>query len=584
MKRISILTFTALLLTGLFMMTGCGLKKMVKKYNLVRYETAPNPLETHGQKIKVTIKGSIPEKYFHKKATVEFTPVLKYEGGSTTLKSITLQGEKVVGSGIVMNKKTSNTFTYEDVIDYKPAMNKSQLVVNCKAKLKKKEVELGEVKLADGVIYTSERIGKGENVMPVPPHGYEKEVIVEKTASIFFQQNKSALDWNQPYNKMSENIQAINDLKAFLQNGWKIRNIEVNAWASPEGEESLNQNLSDERSKTAQKFLNDFFAGVNKEWKKQNLNKSIDPNISMNLSAKGEDWEGFVKMVSASSINDKGAILNVVNAHTDKTKREQEIRNMAVIYKEIEDGILPALRKAEIKVYAYEPKKTDEQIAMYSTSTPDSLDNKEILYAATLTEDLNTKLNIYKNATLVFPQDWRGYYSASTICMKLNMPEDAATYLEKANSLSPNNAAVLNSLGVLAAWQKDYGKAEEYYQQAQGAGANVTYNLAPINIHKGDYSTALGNMSGKSCDYNLGLAQLMSGDKESALKSLECAEKTPETYYLLAVIGARMNDAAILNDNLRKACAADPSLKNQAKDDAEFIKFTGNTEFQNIVR
>jgi len=581
MKRINILTIAVLLLST-FIVSSCGLKKMVKKYNTVKYETAPNPLESHGQKIKVTIKGSIPEKYFHKKAIVVFTPVLKYEGGSTTLKSITLKGEKAEGDGIVMNKKTPNTFSYEDVVNYVPAMNKSTLVVNAKAKLKKKEVELGEVKLADGVIYTSERIGKGETVLPIPPHGYEKEVIITKSANIFFQQNKSGLDFNQPYNKMPENIAALDNLKAFLQNGYKIRNIEINAWASPEGEETLNQNLSDDRSKTAQKYLTDFFAKTTKEWSK--LNKTFQADISMNLSAKGEDWDGFVKAVSNSAIADKGAILNVVNSQPDKLKREQEIRNMAVIYKEIEDGILPALRRAEITVYAYEPKKTDEQIALYSTTTPDSLDNKEILYAATLTQDDNTKLKIYKNATIRFPQDWRAYYSASTLCFKMNYVDEAATYLDKANALSPSNPAVLNSLGVLAAWAKDYAKAEQYYQEAQSAGASINYNFAPINIHKGDYSAALGNMTGKTCDYNLGLAQLMSGDKENAQKSLECAEKDAATLYLLAIVGARLNNADLLNDNLRKAVAADPSLKNQAKDDAEFIKFYGNTEFQNIVR
>jgi len=555
---------------------------MIKKYNTVKYETAPNPLETHGQKIKVTIKGSIPEKYFHKKAKIVFTPVLKYEGGSKTLKSITLKGEKAEGDGIVMKSKTSNTFSYDDVIDYTPAMNKSQLVVNAKAILGKKEVELGNVKLADGVIYTSERIGKGETVLPNPPHGYEKEVIVSKAASIFFQQNLSALDMKQPYNKKDENVAALNTFNTFTQNGWKIRNIDINAWASPEGEETYNQNLSDNRAKTAQKYLNDEFAKLTKEWAK--ANKTFQPNITMNLSAKGEDWEGFVKAISASSITDKGAILNVVNSQTDRAKREQEIRNMAVIYKEIEVTILPALRRAEMTVFAYEPKKTDEQIALLSTTKPDSLDNKEILYAATLTQDLNTQLKIFKNATIVFPQDWRGYFSASSVCIKLKMADEAATYLAKANSLSPNNAAVLNSLGILAAWGKDYAKAEELYKSAQAAGGNVTYNFAPINIHKGEYAAALSNMTGKTCDYNLALAQLMSGDKDAALKTLECAEKDGAGFYLLAIVGARMNNTTILNDNLRKAVAADATLKTQAKDDAEFIKFYGDTEFQNIVR
>jgi len=581
MKRINILVI-AVLAISVLMISGCGLKKMVKKYDTVKYEATPNPLEMHGQKIKVTVKGTIPDKYFHKKASFVFTPVLKYDGGSTTLKSITLKGEKSKVDGILIKKKGTGTFTYEDVIDYVPAMNKSELHANAKAKIKKKEAEMKEVKLADGVKYTPVRIGHGETVLADPPHGYEIETIISKTANIYFQQNLHNEDWNLPYNKKPENIAALKELYYFINLGWKIKNIDINAWASPEGEESFNQNLSDNRAKTALSYTNKQIAKISQDWKKNK--KEFQKDISILPKAMGEDWEGFKRDVAASNIKDKGAILNVVNAHADKAKREQEIRNMAVIYKEIEDGILPALRRAEIIVNSFEPKKSKEEIALLSTTAPDQLDNKEILYAATLTEDLNTKLTIYKNATILFPQDWRGYYSAASVCIKLDRADEAATYLEKANSLSPNNPAVLNSLGILAAWKKDYTKAESYYQQAQAAGANVSYNFGPINIYKGDYSTALGNMNAKECDYNKGLAQLLNKENEAALKTLECAEKNAQTYYLLAIVGARLNNATILNDNLRKAIAADAGLKKQAKDDAEFIKFQSNTEFQNIVR
>jgi len=580
MKRINIQTISVLLLS-IMLVTSCGLKKMVKNYDTVRYEVTPNPLESHGGKIKVTVKGTIPEKYFHARAKVEFTPVLKYEGGSTTLKTITLKGEKAEGDGIVISKKTRSSFTYEDVVDYKPAMNKSELFVNAKAILKNKEVMLGEIKLADGVIYTSERVGKGET-LALAPHGYEKETIISKKANIYFEQNLFNLNMNLPNNRKPENRAALEELRKFAQNGWVIRNVEINAWASPEGEESFNQNLSENRSKTAEKYMNDYFRDVRAQWRRDK--KNFQENITMNLSAKGEDWQGFVAAVQASNITDKNAILNVVNAHTDVSKREQEIRNMAVIYKEIEDGILPALRRAEIIVYSYEPKKSDEKIAMLSTSSPDSLDNKEILYAATLTEDFNTKLTIYKNATLVFPEDWKSYNNAAYAALKLNKLDEAATYLEKAKTLAPNNGMVLNNLGVLAAWNKDFAKAETLYQQAQSAGTNVTYNFAPINIKKGEYAAALGNMSGKTCDYNLGLAQMLNGDNNTALATLECAPKNAETHYLLAVLGARMNNSTVLFDNLRKAIQEDAGLKKVAKEDREFIKFFNATEFENIVR
>ena len=74
MKKGCFKIVTAIMI-GSAVLTGCGLKKMIKKYDTVKYEVTPNVLETHGGKISVTIKGNIPLKYFHKKATVEFAPV-----------------------------------------------------------------------------------------------------------------------------------------------------------------------------------------------------------------------------------------------------------------------------------------------------------------------------------------------------------------------------------------------------------------------------------------------------------------------------------------------------------------------------
>ena len=45
--------------------------------------------------ISINLKGTFPEKYFAKKATVEITPVIISENGEETkLKSIILQGEQ----------------------------------------------------------------------------------------------------------------------------------------------------------------------------------------------------------------------------------------------------------------------------------------------------------------------------------------------------------------------------------------------------------------------------------------------------------------------------------------------------------
>ena len=593
MRSISFKIVAALVVVAT-LLSGCDLKKMTKKYETVKYEVTPTVLETHGGKISVSIKGTIPAKYFGKKASVEFAPVLKYANGTTQLKSVTLQGEKVKGSGTnnitVIKKKSGGTFTYTDVIEYKPDMNKSELRVTAKATQKKKTATLGETKLADGVIYTSERIEKEGDII-LAEHGYQKETIITQSAEIFFAKNMTDLNLkNLPLNKDAANAAKLKSFTDFLQKEWKIKNIDISAWASPEGEESNNQGLSDKRSKTAQTYIKDQIKDIVRtkaKAKKEKVDeKKLEADMpAITLSANGEDWSGFLKTIGTSTIKDKDKIVNVVNSENDKTKKEKAINDMVVIYPEIEDVILPPLRRSSMTINYYEPKKTDQQIAMLATTMPDSLKKEELLYAATLTEDLKTKLKIYESATKVYPNDWKGYNNAGYVCIQLGNATDAKSYFEKANTLNANNGAVINNLGVAAAYNKDYDNAKAYFETAQGLGQSEGYNMGAYYIKKGDYTGAVSSYGTRTCTHNIALAQLLSGNSSAAATTLECANpKSAAVYYLLAVVGARSGNTSLIYENLPKAIAADAAYRDQAKDDREFLKYNTSAEFLNAIK
>jgi Tfp pilus assembly protein PilF/outer membrane protein OmpA-like peptidoglycan-associated protein len=597
MKKSSLSVIAIIFLVSAIM-TSCGFKKMIKNYAKVNYEAVPAVLETNGGKIQVTIKGKIPAKYFHTKAVIEITPVLTYAGGATTLKPIRLKGEKAEGEGTVINKKNGGTFTYTDTFDYKPEMNASVLNLKAKAMLKKKSVDLTDIKIGDGVIYTSERIiitpelkyqsalGTGTNII-VANHGYEKETFVSKEAVIYFQVDKSNLDLKLPLNKKPENKAQIDTLIKFIQSGLKVKDITINAWASPEGEEARNQNLSTDRSKVAKKWFDAQIAAYKKAKAKELKVKEKDVVIELPevvLGALGEDWTGFMSAIESSNIKDKSTILNVVRSQSDVTRREQEIRNMTVIYKEIEDEILPALRRAVLNVKCYEAKKSDEKIATMAVATPDSLDSKEIFYAASLTNDLSTKENIYRNAIKVFPQDWRGYNDLSAVLILQGKLAEAKTMAEKANTMSPNNGNVINNLGVLALINKDFTNAKSYLESAQKLGIAEGYNLGIIQIKAGDYTGAINSFAGKTCDYNVALAQILVANLTLAQQTLDCvSNKTAVSNYLMAIVGARSGNTSLMYEKLKLACN-DASLKTQAKEDREFLKYFNTPEFQNIVR
>ncbi|MDD5570146.1 MAG: hypothetical protein PHD97_03220 [Bacteroidales bacterium] len=588
MRKMNLKSLAAIVVVALIV-ASCGLKKMVKKYPTVKYEVIPEVLETNGGKISVEVKGTVPPKYFHKKAIVDFTPVIKYEGGEVALKTLTLQGEKAKGTGgTVIKYKEGGSFSYTDIVAYKPEMNKSELKVNAKAKIKK-EIPLGDRKLADGVIYTSERINEDYTTNEAE-HKFQKEELVTTVANLYFPFAESKIDMKLPNNKKKENADLLNALKAFSVNGWKKKGIEINAWASPEGEINFNQNLSDERAKAAQNLMKKFIDEETNKIAKANAKdkkafKPIKDSTQYDIKANGEDWKGFVAELDKSDFKDKNIILNVVNAQNDVTQRQKEINKMVVVYKEVEEDILPGLRRAEIKVNSMKPSRTDEQIAALSTTTPDSLKLEELLYAATLTNDMNVKLKIYKSATTVFPQEWRGYNNAAYIDIKLNNLDEATTLLEKAKTLSPNNGMVLNNQGVIAAMKKDYDNAKTLFETAQQNGQNSGYNTGIINLRKGDYAAALASFAGVTCNYNLALAQLLSKDNASATATIDCIkDKTAYSYYLMAITGARTNNIGMLTEGLTKAIQLDSKYKAQAKDDREFLKFFSNAQFQDAVK
>lgn len=580
-------------------MPGANIKKMANNSDLVKYEVIPNPLEAHGDSIKMTIKGTYPPKYFSKKSAILFAPQLKYPTGTYALAPITLKGEDVEGDGTMINYDNGGSFSYTQTIPYTPALNASEMMVtpliyipkepvDPKAtaediKAKYKYAEAPERKIADGVIYTGTRIAHDEELLTAE-HGYLKEEIISKTSAIYFLVNKYDVNWKLPLNKDAVAKQKLVDMSDFIKKGYVIRDIDINGWASPEGEESYNESLSEKRTQAGTEYMTDLFKKMNKD--KKSTIKFSDPEkmIKFNTKANGEDWDGFVAAINASNIPDKNIVLNVVKSQSDLSKREQEIRNMTIVYREIEEDILPSLRRVEIAVNCFEPKRADGEITMLATKSPDSLTNAELLYAATLAENSASKAAIYKSAATIFPNDWKAQNNAGVSELENGNIAQAAGYLNKANSLEPNNAIILNNLGVLEAKKGERKKAEGYFSQAQKLGANESYNQGIVALGNGDYAKASSLFGTKTPNTNVALAQMMAGNNSGAIATLKNAPKSPLNDYLMAVLGARTNDTNMLLDNLKKAIAGDASFKAQALQDREFIKFFNNPEFMVIVK
>jgi tetratricopeptide (TPR) repeat protein len=586
---------------GIYYRFGGGdpLKKMAKEWETTDFSADPDPLEAHGGEVPVKITGTFPPKYFHPKAAMLVNPVLVCDDGTRVeLDPVLLKGESVAGDGILI-PYDGGSFTYYDTVDYQTCQRASELVISPVAFLPKEElsedmtmdnikadfkyVDLDQRKVADGVIITPTRL-KTKSAGAIALHGYQKETILTEMANIYFEINRYNLNWRLPLNKLEANKQKLAGLFDFIATGYKIKGIDIDGWASPEGEETFNENLSQNRSKTAHNYVIKEIKKLIKAKDSKLTIQDASTDIQYNLAHHGPDWNGFLNNVQKSSIKDKNIILNVINSAGTPAKKEQEIRNMIVIYPELEENMLPPLRRAEIAVNLYEPKKSDGEILNLGKTNPGQLNEKELLYAATMTKDKNEKLQMYKAAINNYPNSYKGYVNAAAIEIEMGDLIAAKAHLDKAISLEPNSGEAYFNMGVVYALQGDQEKAIENFTKAKNLGQDANYNLGVLMIAEGEYQKALTYFGNTTCDYNVAVVNIATKNYPAAEKQLQCAPKDAGTYYLMAILGARTDNSEMLFENLTKAIQADDSYKEEAKIDREFIKYFEDPNFTALVQ
>ena len=555
---------------------GCnGLAKMVKNANKVTYTVTPNPLEEKGDSVSVTIAGKYPAKYFGKKVTLTVTPSIKFaSGGSQDLKPVTLVGEKATGSGTKIAYDNGGSFSYSDVIAYQPGMKESELDVKATGTVKSKSKDFPATKIADGTIATSLLVMNNEKPI-LGKDNFQKTIPRSITTHIYYVISQSGV---RPAELKSEEMKAMDD---FVKNGiakdFDFKGFDVSAYASPDGESANNVHLADDRAKSGISALR----GLSKKWKLK-AGESAD---FYKTTTTGEDWEGFKDLMQKSDIKDKDLILRVLTMYSDHDKRMQEIKNLSKTYTEVAEQILPKLRRSILTLNAVEKSRTDAQISQLATSHPDSLSVEEILYAATLTNDMNAKANIYQTAEKQYANDWRTSNNVGYMDIMQNKVSDADAEFQKADKLSANNPIIENNMGVVALMKGDRKTAAADFQKATSAGPEVAYNMGTLDIMTGDYASAVSSF-GADNSFNSALAKLLNGNPADVATTIDASPVKDDamSYYLKAVAAARQAKADDLVSNLKTAISKDATLKDRAKTDCEFLKYKDNDAFKTAIQ
>lgn len=569
MKKTLIFVLAA---TTVLMFSSCnGLKKMIENAEDINYSVNPEILEVHAGEVAVSIKGNFPEKYFNKKVTATITPTLVWEGGEKALTPVYVEGEKIKGNAKVIEYKAGGGFSYTEKFEYKPEMRRSTLELRIVATKGSKTGEFDPEVVAEGIIATPELV-KFVGQSSTAKDKFVKDLPASKSGQINYDKNRAEL---KPAEAKREEIVALKDfINEVAQNDRKeFVSVELTSYASPEGTMERNTQVSGDRSKTIDKYVKTEFKKV-EDFKNESIFKYLVTE---------EDWEGFKKAVSESNLADKDMILRVVNMNTDPVKREEEIRNMKATFDELEKEVLPSLRRSEVKVNIMLIGNTDAEIDALFTSDPSKLSVEEFLYLGKLTTDNTKKISIYTKASELYPKDWRVFNNLAATQYIAGNYSAAKTAIEKAKSLEAN-ATVFNNLGNVYLTEGNIEEAETSYKSATGV-SEASIGQGVIAIKNAQYKNA-SEFYGDNCSFNAGLAKLLNGEYDAAVRAADCGQDKDDAYnyYIKAIAGARKNDTDVLFNNLRTACTKDASLKEFAAKDMEFFKYFENDTFKTIIK
>ena len=529
----------------------------------------PSPLEKVGNKVDAEITGTFPVKKFAKKGVLTVTPVLKFDGQEVLGEPVTYVGEKAKENGKKVNYKNGGQYSQSCSFDYVPAMRKSELYLRFEAKVGKKAIEIPDVKIADGIVATSELAEAKDNKAIITPDKFQRVIQELTEADIKFLIQSADLRSSETKSEAVKALQAaIKDAKDAERK--EINKIEVSGYASPDGGLDLNEKLAQNRQKAAQNFLA-------KDLKKNKIDQTVEANIT------AEDWAGFQAAMEQSNMQDKELVLRVLSMYSDPEEREAQIKNLSSVYGTIANEILPALRRSRLILTTDLIGKSDDEIRELAANDPAQLSVEELLYAATLTSDKAEKIALYNKAGELY-RDYRAYNNMGLIYFNNSEIAEARRCYAKALAIEPKNADVNYNAGIAAMADHDLAKAEEYLGKAAGTKANLSAAMGTLYTQKGDYAAAK-QAYGQNATNNAAVQQILNEDYAAAAQTLNnVKEPNATTAYLKAVVAARTNDKNGVYTNLPVAIAQDGSLKARAAQDIEFAKFAEDAQFKAIVK
>ena len=582
-------------------LSSCSTSQMLKMAEEQEIVITPSPLELHGDSVKFTLSATLPTNMLKKKRLYTIKTNYNYGDPSQDFEQIEFSNTEFQNQDIEQPNITENfSFLYQD--DMETGTVTIQGIVSNLEKTKFKETPALEV--AKGIITTS-RLVKDAVYSSYADHGYNnKEELVPTYVDFQFEKGSAKL--------RSSEVRGTNGKKldAFIASKLVTRTVTVTGSHSPEGLESINSDLAENRAKV----IIDFYFDRMKRYDYKNLADSIKFDKKVIF----QDWKPFLAQLEKNqniSTEQKEEINQIVSTSTSTSfeATEKQLQKLSS-YKKLMAEVYPILRFSKTEIWSVKEKKTDAEISILAKGivdgnvSKDTLSPEELLYAATLTPLNDEKEGIYKVAVR-HNESWEANNNLGAINLdkaiksydeatKKSLLQTALIQFDLSIKKQPsgealnNKAATLLLLGDIDEAITTYNKASNTKSTDAKVTKGIAAGLGSIYIKKGEYPLAISSLTNasdiKNGIYNLGLAYLLSKDFIKAEETLENAvfvdKKDALAYYLLAIVGVRSNNNDLVSINLREAIKLDSELREKALGDLEFATIKTSVVFTEAIK
>ena len=610
----------ALAITALVILnSGCALNTMLKKAQQQKLSLEPSPLELHGDSVRFSFAAELPPNMLKKGKAYNLNFNYKYSDqkmpvGGLRFNYLDFPEQKKIGP------KLSKKFAFP----YKSSsMDKGELLLQGSASNQNDKAKLSpEVSYAKGLILTSQLV-QDDYTSVMAGHGYNPlPEYYPITVNFYFDQgsavlkvkgmedNKKGKKAKKKTKKDAKESRPANQqaLDAYIASNNATKTVTITGMHSPEGREVKNTELSDQRAKAIEAYYRAMM-------KKLNYGSKAD-SIEFVTKALVQNWaplKDTLRTDTSLTADEKKSVTDVLDGAGTYVEQEAALEKLACFPKLL-FTIYPKLRLGQTEILTLKAKKSEAELSVMAKSIAegsakpgDTLTDKELAYAATLTPILAEKEAIYLAATKK-NDSWQSHNNLGATRLEMakkvldgsertKMVDKAITNLEISRARM-ETAEVYANLATAYLMKADWNKIDEIYTSSQKVAGNseakrITNTVKGIiESRRGNYPAAMNlyanGLEEAGAIYNKGLTQVLKKEWAAGYASLEelagTGSKNPMVYYVQAIAAARQNKESDMTAKLRKAFSLDSNLKTKAVSDLEFLNYQNKPSFQDALK